>query len=339
MAPEQIQAHPGPASDQYALGIVVYEWLCGERPFSGSLTEIAIKHTLALPPSLREKVPSIPLAVEQVVLKALAKEPEQRFARIQDFALAFEEACNPESSGSTFFFSSGYLGEVEHLPTHNLPAQVTPLVGRDSEVAAVGNLLLQPEVRLLTLTGTGGVGKTRLALQVATELIDDFIDGVCFVALASISDPELVVPTIARTLRVNESGALSLSELLRAFLRNKHLLLLLDNFEQVVAAAPQLSELIAECPRLKILVTSRAVLHVRGEYEFPVSPLALPDLNHLPDHEALSQYAAVALFLQRARAIRPDFHVNTANAQTVAGICAGLDGLPLAIELATARIK
>ncbi len=339
MAPEQIQARPGPASDQYALGIVVYEWLCGERPFSGTLTEVAIKHTLALPPSLQEKVPSIPLVVEQVVLKALAKDPEQRFGRIQDFALAFEEACNTELSGSLFFFSSGNLGEVGHVPTHNLPAQVTPLVGRDSEVAAVGNLLLQPEVRLLTLTGTGGVGKTRLALQVATELTDDFIDGVCFVPLASISDPELVVPTIAQTLNLKENGARQLSDLLRAFLREKHLLLLLDNFEQVVAAAPQLSGLITECPRLKVLITSRAVLHIRGEHEFPVSPLALPDLKHLPDSEALSQYAAVALFLQRARAIRPDFQLTPTNAQTIAKICIRLEGLPLAIELAAARVK
>src|SRR5579884_322571 len=149
MAPEQIQAHPVPASDQYALGVVVYEWLCGERPFTGSLTEVAIKHTLAVPSSLRERVPSIPVAVEQVVMKALAKDPEQRFGRIEDFALAFEEACNTESSSSTFFFSSGYFGGA--LPTHNLPAQLTPLIGRDAEVAAVGNLLLQPEVRLLTL--------------------------------------------------------------------------------------------------------------------------------------------------------------------------------------------
>src|SRR6266566_3725573 len=222
---------------------------------------------------------------------------------------------------------------------HNLPAQLTPLIGREQEVTAVDTLLRHPEVRLLTLMGPGGVGKTRLGLEVAAELLDDYPDGVCFVPLATISDPELVVPTIAQVLGIKEAGEQPVANLLQASLQDKRLLLLLDNFEQVTAAAPRLADLLADCPQLKILVTSRAVLHIRGEHEFLVPPLALPDLTRLPESESLLQYAAVALFLHCARAARPDFQVTPANTRVIAEICVRLDGLPLAIELAAARVK
>ena len=229
------------------------------------------------------------------------------------------------------------LIEARRIAKQDLPAQLTPLIGREQEVAAVCTLLRRPEVRLVTLTGTGGVGKTRLALQVATDLMDDFANGVCFIPLASIGDPELVVPTIARTLELKEIGQQSLPDLLKAYLQDEHLLLLLDNFEQVVTAAPKLLELLANCPYLKLLVTSRAVLHVSIEYDFPIPPLELPDLAHLPGREQLTEYAAVALFIQRAQAIKPDFQITDANASCIAAICTRLDGLPLAIELAAAR--
>src|SRR5437763_17100 len=218
----------------------------------------------------------------------------------------------------------------------HLPAQLTPLIGGEQEVAAVYALLQRPGVRLLTLTGTGGVGKTRLSLQVATDLLDDFADGVCFVPLAPVGDPELVVATIAQALGIKEVGERPLPDLLQAALRDQRLLLL-DNFEQVVAAAAGLADLLASCPGLKMLVTSRAVLHLHGEYEFPVPPLALPDLTTLP--QSLSQNAAVALFLERARAVKPDFELTPANTRAIAEICVRLDGLPLAIELAAARVK
>jgi eukaryotic-like serine/threonine-protein kinase len=171
MAPEQIQAHPSAASDQYALGVVVYEWLSGERPFSGTWTEVAAKHLLVPPPPLHEKVPIISLAVEQVVLKALAKDPNERFRSVRDFAISLEEAWLSESSGQTQPVPSPVQPtEVGPVFKREQPAPLTPLIGRLQEVTAACALLQQPEVRLVTLTGTGGVGKTRLALQVTSEL-------------------------------------------------------------------------------------------------------------------------------------------------------------------------
>jgi predicted ATPase/DNA-binding CsgD family transcriptional regulator len=333
MAPEQLKGYPGPASDQYALGIVVYEWLTGERPFQGSFAEIVSQHMSVPPPPLGSKVAGIPLVVEYVVMTALAKDPQQRFESVQAFATALEKASRAEASGRTDLMLAWELpASVGYIQKNNLPAQLTPLIGREQEVAMVHALLQEPEVRLVTLTGPGGIGKTRLGLYIATDMLDDFVDGVCFVPLAPISDPALVVSTIAQTLGLK-------LDLLKASLQGKRLLLLLDNFEQVTMAAPELSELLAACPHLKILVTSRAVLHIRGEHEFEVPPLSLPDLAHLPESEAISQYAAVALFMQRATAVKHDFQMTIGNARSIAEICVYLDGLPLAIELAAARIK
>jgi predicted ATPase/class 3 adenylate cyclase len=221
----------------------------------------------------------------------------------------------------------------------NLPAQPTALIGRVQEVASVCALLRRDGARLMTLTGPGGTGKTRLAVQVATELLDAFADGVWFVDLAPISDPELVIPTIFQTLGLKEQGAQTPVGQLKAYLRGKHLLLVLDNFEQVVDAARQVAELLTAAPQLKALITSRVVLRLRGEQEYAVPPLALPNTKQLPPLEALSQYAAVELFIQRARDVKLDFQVTNANAPAVAEICHRLDGLPLAIELAAARVK
>src|SRR5258708_3058106 len=521
MAPEQIQHQPCAASDQYALAVVVYEWLSGDTPFHGSFQEIADQHLSVPPPSLRTQVPTIPPAVEHVVLKALAKDPQQRFANVKAFAMALEEASKAESAehpaeagqrsssmrnlptgtvtllftdiersthllqqlgnryasvlsecrrllraalqqwnghevdtqGDAFFvafaratdavlaavdgqralathpwpegvvvrvrmglhtgepqlssedyvgldvhgaariMSAAHGGQVllsqatcnlveqdlpddvslrdlgEHrlkdlgrpkrlfqlvisgLPadfpplrtldtySNNLPVQLTPFIGREQEVTAVYDLLRREDMRLLTLTGPGGTGKTRLGLQVAAELSDLFADGVFFVNLAPISDPALVVPTITQTLELKETGDQPVLDLLNTSLRKQQLLLVLDNFEQVVSAAVQVVDLLVACPLLKVMVTSRRGLHVLAEHEFVVPPFPLPDLKHLPDLPALSHYAAVALFISQAQAVKPDFQMTTTNAHAIAEICARLDGLPLAIELAAARVK
>jgi predicted ATPase/class 3 adenylate cyclase len=222
---------------------------------------------------------------------------------------------------------------------HNLPLQPTPLLGREEQLAALSALLRQADVRLVTVTGPGGIGKTRLAIQVAAELVDAFSDGVWFVRLSPLVDPELVVPTIAQTLGLREAGSQPIAETLSEYLADKQLLLVLDNFEQVAGAAGALAALLAGCPGLRVVVTSRIRLRLRGEREYPLAPLSLPDPRHPPTPDALSQYAAVALFIQRATEARATFAVTVSNAPAIAEICARLDGLPLAIELAAARVK
>src|SRR6266516_987899 len=204
---------------------------------------------------------------------------------------------------------------------NNLPVQPTPFIGREQEVQECLQLLCRDEVRLLTLTGPGGIGKTRLALQVAAQLSEVFPDGLYFVNLAPLHDPGFVVPTIAQALDLHELAEQPLLDIVKAFLREKQLLLLLDNFEQVVSAALQVAELLAACPQLKVLVTSRMVLHVQAEQELAVPSLSLPDPKHLPEVVELARYEALALFIQRAQAARPEFQLSKANARTITEIC------------------
>ncbi|HET8852352.1 MAG TPA: NB-ARC domain-containing protein, partial [Ktedonobacteraceae bacterium] len=343
LAPEQLQGKPGPASDQYALGVVVYEWITGKLLFGGSWLEIATQHLSVPPPPLRKLLPDLSPAIEEIVLQALAKEPKDRFACVQDFATALAHACQPTplplSTPAPSTRSEARRSTPRAEPMWKVPTSFRPLLGREQDVVAICALLSRSEARLVTLVGTGGVGKTRLSLEVATRVRDAFTDGVCFVGLAAISDPDLVLPTIAYELGVQDGGVQSLPEQVKVALQDKHLLLILDNFEQVARAALQVVGLLAACPRLKVLVTSRVVLHTQAEYEFPLSPLALPPLTRLPEGEVLAQYAAVALFLERARALKPNFQLTPANARAIAEICVRLDGLPLAIELAAAWIK
>lgn len=219
---------------------------------------------------------------------------------------------------------------------NNLPTQLTSFLGRQREIAEARQLLL--DGRLLTLTGPGGTGKTRLSLQIAADASDRFPDGIYFVPLGTINDADLVLPTIAQALGLVDPGMHALDRL-SEHIGAKCILLLLDNFEQVNDAAPQIAELLVRAPRISVLVTSRSPLRVSGEREYPVPPLGVPDPKHLPDLEKLSTYESVALFVERAMAVRPDFAVTSANAPAVAEVCVRLDGLPLAIELAAARVR
>jgi predicted ATPase/DNA-binding CsgD family transcriptional regulator len=221
----------------------------------------------------------------------------------------------------------------------NLPIEPTPIIGRATEIERAVERLREQSVRLLTFTGPGGTGKTRLAIAVATVLRDDFRDGVFMVVLAPIREPGLVIATIAHSLEVMEEAGKPILETLQSFLRDRQILLLLDNFEQVEAAAPYIATLMKSAPKLKVLITSRTLLRLAGEYEFMVPPLPLPDLTQLSAGSELAQNPAVMLFLQRAQAVRPGLQLTETTAPAIAEICCRLDGLPLAIELAAARCK
>lgn len=235
-------------------------------------------------------------------------------------------------------FQPEYAAALETLP-NNLSIPTTPLIGRERELAALENLLRRENSKLVTLTGIGGTGKTRLAMEIACRLLSEFSDGVFFIPLAAIKNPDFVVGSIAQPFGVKETGSKTLIDALKDFLRDKQMLLVIDNFEQIISAAPILSELLQAAPRLKILATSRALLRLNAEREFLVPPLALPDEIAASSFAELSETESVKLFAERAKAIKPNFSLTTGNARVTAEICRQLDGLPLAIELAAARMK
>jgi predicted ATPase/transcriptional regulator with XRE-family HTH domain len=222
---------------------------------------------------------------------------------------------------------------------HRLPVAPTPLLGRTSELAGACSMLIDSGVRLLTLTGPGGVGKTRLALEVGATCRDRFADSAAFVPLASLAAPTLLADTLAHVVGALEQGEREPEDLLIEHLRDRNMLLILDNFEHLLAAAPVLANILSACPRVAMLVTSRGVVHLRGERTLPLAPLAVPTGTAPLSMDDLASSPAVTLFLERAQALRPDFQLTADNADAVAAICRRLDGLPLAIELAAARIR
>ncbi len=334
MSPEQVSgARLDFRSDQFSFGLVLYEMVTGKLAFRRNTTAetlVAILREHAEPVGVQNSDAPAPLC--WVIERCLAKEPEKRYSSTRE--LARELAAIRER------FSEKPARQVETRPA-NLPVQRTGLVGRDKEVAAAKEMLLREDVRLVTVTGPGGIGKSRLAVQVANDLVEHFPGGTHFVPLSSVSDPALISSAIVQGMGI-QAGGRSPQQILNENLKDPSgapVLLLLDNFEHLIEAAPMVAGLLAMGPNLKIMVTSRAALHIYGEHEFPVPPLAMPDAQAIAAVEILAQYPAVALFVQRAIAVKPDFELTRENASAVAEICARLDGLPLAIELAAARVK
>ncbi len=337
MSPEQVVSEDvDQRSDIYSLGVILYEMITGQVPFVGDTPlSVAYQHTHEPPQDPRRINDQIDDNLSHLVLKCLKKDKENRFQSAEEVLLALR--------GETSYTS--FPGNV--VPTlkspdacpNNLPIQPTSFIGREKDLIFTRNLLSQAEVRLLTLTGPGGIGKTRLGLQLAGGLCDEFKDGIFFVPLAPITDPLLVTPTIAQALDVHEQGNQPILVTLGEFLQPRKMLIFLDNFEHVGEAASDIAQLLETCSFIKFLITSREVLHVKGEHEFLVRPLAFPDLSHRTTMDLLTRNPSVELFSQRALSVKSDFSITDENAQSVAEICARLDGLPLAIELAAARIK
>ena len=341
MAPEQIRARPVDGrADVYSIGCMLYEALVGRPPFVAERVEALLyKHVHEKPTPVGDLVPDLPELLRAAVARAMAKEPAARFQSADEFARAvYAEATD---GGETLL-----LGQAASTnPTgvarageawNNLPVPVTSYVGGRWRVREVLRLL--EGTRLLTLTGPGGVGKTRLAVEAARDSLDDF-DGVAFVELAAVTEPDLVLPALARALGVKEQTSTPVEEALVDALAHRRLLVVLDNFEQVLDAAPAVAGLLARTAEVKLLVTSRAPLRVRAEAEYEVLPLELPDPTRTSSREQLEQCAAVALFVARAERVDPAFRLTDENAPVVADVCARLDGLPLAIELAAARTR
>jgi predicted ATPase len=334
MSPEQASGLPLDfRSDQFSFGSVLYEMVTGKRSFqrrSNAETLAAILRDN--PEPVASLNPQAPAPLCWVIERCLAKNPKERYASTCDLARDLATIRDRLSEAPS-----------RHSPPRlsNLPTQRTVFIGRDREVGAVRELLLRDDVHLITLTGPGGIGKTRLGLQVAGEVVQSFPSGVCFIPLAAVSDPLLISSIIAQALGMREPGRQVTIESLKEYLHDlrTNLLLFFDNFEHMLAAAPAVAELITIAPKLRVLATSRAPLHIYGEHEVPVPSLALPDLQSTMSLQALLKNPAIALFLERAVAVKPNFELTEENALAVATICTRLDGIPLAIELAAARIK
>jgi predicted ATPase len=338
MSPEQARGEAVDGrTDVWSLGVMLYEMVAGHRPFRGPTQVDVLAAVMTRDP---EPVEAMPRALAEVVERALRKRADERYATAGELASALEglKGRLADAGGRTTAKKEVETKEQTARPT-NLPEEREALIGRERELRAIVEELRR--TRLLTVTGPGGTGKTRLATGAGRAMLHEFEDGVFLVELAAIRDPGLVASAVAQTLGVKEGGG-SLEEAIAERLRGRELLVVLDNFEQVVDAAPFVARLLASAPRAKALVTSRERLHVTAEREFALSPLELPPAGGSATGEELGGYGAVALFVERARAVRPGFALDAqseANRRAVAEICRRLDGLPLAIELAAARLR
>jgi predicted ATPase len=359
-APEQIEGQEiGPPADLYAFGCVLFECLSGRKPFVGP-TDIAVvkAHVLDPPPSLTELRPDLPPEIDEVIRRALAKMEADRYGSCRELIEAAQMALGasggaaaaaaqaPPAAAAAPAATPNFDGvaaaplatATANAPVFALPTAATAIVGREHELADVTALLRDPAVRLVTLTGLGGTGKTRLGVAAAATVSSEF-DLVAFIDLAPVQDPGFVPTAVAQALGVRESANQSALEAVRDRLGGRSALLVLDNFEQVLAAAAFVSELLAALPAAKVLVTSQGTLRLRGEREYAVPPLSLPEAGDVSDLDALRASPAVGLFIERAQESSATFELTEENADAVVEICRRLDGIPLAIELAAARVK
>jgi predicted ATPase/tRNA A-37 threonylcarbamoyl transferase component Bud32 len=351
MSPEQARGTGVDArSDIFALGIVLYEMLTGQAPFRGATATDVIAEIIQIdPPPPSSLNNDVSTDLDDAVAKALAKDTGQRYqnvAELQDklkrilkqleYAAEFSGRVEAQEESNVRAKSASVKGNGRYV---SMLPDLTPLIGRQNELDQLTDLIVNHSSRLVTLTGIGGTGKTRLAQELCRRLASKFTDGYEFVRLAEVHDSHLIVSVISQQLRVQEIVGQPIKQTLLEHVQHKGMLLVLDNFEQVISAAPLVSELLSASDRLVIIVTSRERLNLKAESEFKVQPLPIPTSAELPSFDALARFDSVKLFVERAKQANPEFLLNEINAAQIARICSTLDGLPLAIELAAARAR